>query len=102
MSGIAGEARRVAVHSAVPSIPRGRTLATAVGAAIHEGRRTSPVELPRRQSRSRHCKNNLLISHVFADVITPVRAENLDSDVLVMQPANQGVRHDASDLLNRA
>jgi hypothetical protein len=33
---------------------------------------------------------------------TPVRAENLDSDVLVMQPANQGVRHDASDLLNRA
>jgi hypothetical protein len=32
----------------------------------------------------------------------PVRAENLGSDVLVMQPANQGVRHDASDLLNRA
>ena len=31
-----------------------------------------------------------------------VRAENLDPDVLVMQPANQGVRHDASDLLNRA
>jgi len=32
----------------------------------------------------------------------PVRAENLDPDVLVMQPANQGVRHDASDRLNRA
>ena len=31
-----------------------------------------------------------------------VRAENLNPDVLVMQPANQGVRHDASDLLNRA
>jgi len=25
-----------------------------------------------------------------------VRAENLDPDVLVMQPANQGVRHDPS------
>jgi hypothetical protein len=34
--------------------------------------------------------------------MSPVRAENLDPDVLVMQPANQGVRHDASDLLNRA
>jgi hypothetical protein len=33
---------------------------------------------------------------------TVVRAENLNPDVLVMQPANQGVRHDASDLLNRA
>jgi hypothetical protein len=32
----------------------------------------------------------------------PVRAENLNPDILVMQPANQGVRHDASDLLNRA
>jgi hypothetical protein len=31
-----------------------------------------------------------------------VRAENLNPDVLVMQPANQGVRYDASDLLNRA
>jgi len=31
-----------------------------------------------------------------------VRAENLNPDVLVMQPANKGVRHDASDLLNRA
>jgi hypothetical protein len=31
-----------------------------------------------------------------------VRAENLNPDVLVMQPANQAVRHDASDLLNRA
>jgi hypothetical protein len=31
-----------------------------------------------------------------------VRAENLNPDVLVMQPANHGVRHDASDLLNRA
>ena len=32
---------------------------------------------------------------------TIVRAENLDPDVLVMQPANQGVRHDPSGLLNR-
>jgi hypothetical protein len=32
----------------------------------------------------------------------PVRAENLNPDVLVMQSANQGVRHDASDLLNQA
>jgi len=31
-----------------------------------------------------------------------VRAENLNPNVLVMQPANQGVRHDTSDLLNRA
>jgi hypothetical protein len=32
----------------------------------------------------------------------PVRAENLSPDVLVMQPADHGVRHDTSDLLNRA
>jgi hypothetical protein len=32
----------------------------------------------------------------------PVPAENLDPDVLVTQPADQGVRHDASELLNRA
>jgi hypothetical protein len=31
-----------------------------------------------------------------------VRAKNLNPNVLVMQPANQGVRHDASDALNRA
>jgi len=31
-----------------------------------------------------------------------VRAENLNPGVLVMQPANQGVRHDASNPLNRA
>ena len=31
-----------------------------------------------------------------------VRAENLNPQILVMQPANQGVRYDASDLLNRA
>jgi tripartite-type tricarboxylate transporter receptor subunit TctC len=31
-----------------------------------------------------------------------VRAENLNPDVLVMQPANQDMRHDASDPLNRA
>jgi hypothetical protein len=30
-----------------------------------------------------------------------VCAENLNPDVLVMQPANQGVRHDASEPLNR-
>jgi hypothetical protein len=33
---------------------------------------------------------------------TALRAENLNPDVLVMQSANQEVRHDASDLLNRA
>ena len=33
---------------------------------------------------------------------TAVCAENLDSDVLVMQPANQGIRHNASDPLNWA
>jgi hypothetical protein len=32
----------------------------------------------------------------------PVRAENLDPGVLVMQSANEGMRHDASDPLNRA
>jgi hypothetical protein len=32
----------------------------------------------------------------------PVCTENLDSDVLVMQTADQGMRHDATDLLNRA
>src|SRR5262249_54697705 len=32
----------------------------------------------------------------------PVRAENLNPGVLVMQPANQDIRHDASDPLNRA
>src|SRR6516162_6945538 len=32
----------------------------------------------------------------------PVCAENLDSDVLVMQPANQGIRQNASDPLNWA
>jgi hypothetical protein len=35
-------------------------------------------------------------------ILLPVRAENLNPDVLVMQPAKQGVRHDAPDLLNRA
>src|SRR5947209_3856078 len=35
-------------------------------------------------------------------VPSTVRSENLGSEVLVMQPAKQGVRHDASDLLNRA
>jgi hypothetical protein len=31
-----------------------------------------------------------------------VRTENSDSDVLVMKPADQGMRHDATDPLNRA
>ena len=35
-------------------------------------------------------------------LLSLVRAENLDPDVLVMQPANQGARHDPSGLLNRA
>jgi hypothetical protein len=37
-----------------------------------------------------------------SSALPSVRAENLNPDVLVMQPANQGVRYDASDLLNRA
>jgi len=32
----------------------------------------------------------------------PVCNENSDSGVLVMQPADQGMRHDATDALNRA
>ncbi len=32
----------------------------------------------------------------------PVRTENSDSGVLVMKPAHQGIRHDATDPLNRA
>jgi len=32
--------------------------------------------------------------------LNPVRAENLNPDVLVMQPAKQGVRHDAPDFEN--
>jgi hypothetical protein len=31
-----------------------------------------------------------------------VCTEKLDSDVLVMKPADQGMRHDATDPLNRA
>jgi hypothetical protein len=31
----------------------------------------------------------------------PAPAEKLNPDGLVMQPASQGVRHDASDALNR-
>jgi hypothetical protein len=41
-------------------------------------------------------------SRARAAIPRVVRAENLNPDVFVMQPANQGVRHDASDLLNRA
>ena len=34
--------------------------------------------------------------------LVPVRAENLNPDVLEMQPADGGARHDANDPLNRA
>ena len=34
--------------------------------------------------------------------LTAVCAENSDSNVLVMQPTDHGMRHDASDPLNRA
>jgi hypothetical protein len=34
--------------------------------------------------------------------LNPVRAENLNPDVLVMQPAKQGVRHGLDDLRSRA
>ena len=40
--------------------------------------------------------------HAYKAFALPVCAENLDSDVLVMQPANQGIRHNASDPLNWA
>jgi hypothetical protein len=33
---------------------------------------------------------------------SPVRTEKSDSGVLVMKPTNQGMRHDATDPLNRA
>ena len=34
--------------------------------------------------------------------LEPVRTEKLDSDVLVMKPADQGMRHDAANPLNPA
>jgi hypothetical protein len=34
--------------------------------------------------------------------LEPCACEKLNPDVLVMQPAKQGVRHDAPDLLDRA
>jgi hypothetical protein len=39
------------------------------------------------------------IPRLFAAVCV---CRNLNPDLLVMQPANQGVRHDAFNLLNRA
>ena len=39
---------------------------------------------------------------ILSLLVAAVRAENLNPGVLVMQPAKQGVRHDASDLLSRA
>src|SRR5262245_21533249 len=36
------------------------------------------------------------------NISEPVCTENLDSDVLMMQPADQGIRHNASDPLNWA
>jgi|SRR5258707_1219493 CheY-like chemotaxis protein len=40
---------------------------------------------------------------ILMDLSLPVvRAENLNPGVSVMQPANQGMRHPASDPLNRA
>jgi hypothetical protein len=53
----------------------------------------STAMLRRRAAQTTHFSN--LCVHAS------VRAENLNPDVLVMQPANPGVRHDASDLLNR-
>ena len=42
------------------------------------------------------------MTRLWPSLLSAVRAGNLDPDVLVMQPANQGVRHDPSELLNRA
>jgi hypothetical protein len=39
---------------------------------------------------------------VIALIPIPVRAENLNPGVLVMQPANLDIRHDASEPLNQA
>ena len=38
----------------------------------------------------------------FGPGAAPVRTENSDSGVLVMKPTDQGMRHDATDPLNRA
>jgi len=51
-----------------------------------------------RRQRTLFVDSDIVLSEKFH----PVRAENLNPDVLVMQPAKQGVRHDAPDLLNRA
>src|SRR5262245_14180452 len=42
------------------------------------------------------------ISWPFCTDNAPVRTENSDSGVLVMKPPDQGMRHDATDPLNRA
>ena len=45
---------------------------------------------------------NFSTRHCSLRPIPPVRTEKLDSGVLVMKPANQGMRHDATDPLNRS
>ena len=67
-------------------------------AVLPQAFRPSPVPI-------RRLHGSILVQLLGAVVgrhFPPVRAENLNPDVLVMQPANQGMRHDASDLLNRA
>ena len=54
------------------------------------------------QRFSQSCYRQLARSRANREHQGTVRAENLNPQILVMQPANQGVRYDASDLLNRA
>ena len=43
-----------------------------------------------------------VLQEAGAFLLAPVCTENLDSDVLMMQPADQGMRHNSSDPLNWA
>jgi hypothetical protein len=47
-------------------------------------------------------ENNTSLFKKEGFIFVPVCAENSDSNVLVMQPTDHGMRHDASDPLNRA
>jgi hypothetical protein len=42
------------------------------------------------------------LDEALGAVVTGVCTEKLDSDVLVMKPPDQGMRHDATDPLNRS
>jgi hypothetical protein len=57
---------------------------------------------PRGVIPTRICLFSFKIDSRFLGISTPVCTEKLDSDVLVMKPPDQGMRHDATDRLNRA